>query len=200
MATTKTTTKPNRKFIQSPKLNSVFDKLMGGATNEYLQSNKFINDVIRSNKIQLPENYLYDAASKSLGTLDDAGKFVADANQSKLASQISKAINDKTNLIQTQGGLASGNAGNIIKNTITSHPFKTAGIIGGGIANIAGLTDNDKIGGQIAGLAGGAVLPWLFQAAIPSTYILGSLAGGTLGSLFDKLRQQQEDAYVQTQY
>lgn len=82
-----------------------------------------------------------------------------------------------------------------------AHPFMTAGLGLTGAANLGGLFDNDKIGGQlIGGALGGAaghwLLPKLIGSAVPAQYqVLAGLGGGTLGALFDKLRQNKEDQY-----
>jgi hypothetical protein len=83
-----------------------------------------------------------------------------------------------------------------------AHPFMTAGLGLTGAANIGGLFDNDKIGGQLiggagAGLAGHYLLPKLLGHAVsPQAQVLMGLGGGALGSLFDKLRQNKEDQYT----
>ena len=87
-----------------------------------------------------------------------------------------------------------GNLGNYIK----SNPAMSAGLAGTGLANIAGLFDNDKIGGQAIGLAGGGalgqfLLPQLMTNVSPQAKVLTALGGGTLGALFDNLRQKKED-------
>ena len=87
-----------------------------------------------------------------------------------------------------------GNLGNYIK----SNPAMSAGLAGTGLANIAGLFDNDKIGGQAIGLAGGGalgqfLLPQLMSSVSPQAKVLTALGGGTLGALFDSLRQKKED-------
>ncbi len=196
--------KLKRKITESPKLNSVFNWLAGGATDEFLASEAFkeqiANQYLAKNKIKLPENNFYNVENNAFGYLDDAKNFVANTDLADASMNVLNDIDLRKKAIQEKGALAAGAGGDVIRNAIRSHPFKTAGIVGGGIANIAGLTDNDKVGGQLAGLAGGAVIPWLLKASSPSTYILSSLAGGTLGSLFDKLRASQEQDYNQNAY
>lgn len=92
------------------------------------------------------------------------------------------------------------NLGNYIKN----NPAMSIGLGGTGLANIAGLVDNDNIGGQLLGLGGGAavgqfLLPKLMQNVSPQAKVLATLGGGALGSLFDALRQKQEDEYAAQQ-
>lgn len=196
--------KPKKKAIESESLGNFFNKFFGGATDEFLESeafkDKIANAYLKQNKIELPKGTFFNPEIMSFGGLDKSGKFVQSAGYDDAINAIKQNVTDKTKLIQDKGALTAGAGGDVIRNAIRSHPFKTAGIVGGGIANIAGLTDNDKVGGQIAGLAGGAFLPLVLGAASPSTYILGSLAGGTLGSLFDKLRARQEQDYNQNAY
>lgn len=158
------------KWRESNTLNNWFNSLFSGAIDEYAQTPEFEAKVLKDTGITDFKNTpLVDAA---MGFSTDALKNTP---------------------------LSSGHSGAIIKNAVKSHPFKTAGIVGGGLANIAGLTDNDKIGGQLIGAGIGTAIPWLLGAN-PSTKILAGLAGGTLGSLFDKLRASQEQDYNQNSY
>lgn len=75
--------------------------------------------------------------------------------------------------------------------TAKTNPLKTAGAVGLGLGNLGGLTDNDKFGGQLGGLALGG----LGSAAMglnPYAAAMLTLGGGELGSLFDKLRAKNE--------
>ena len=85
----------------------------------------------------------------------------------------------------------NGNAGTLLSGWASAHPLKTAAGIGLGAMNVGGLTDNDYYGGQIAGLlAGGLGSRFLGNSFSP----MATMAGGALGSLFDKLRQKQADS------
>ena len=77
-----------------------------------------------------------------------------------------------------------------------AHPFKTAGLIGLGAGNIGGLTDNDKFGGQLGGLALGGLASY-GMGANPYTAAMMTMGGGALGSLFDKLRARREAEQAQ---
>ena len=85
----------------------------------------------------------------------------------------------------------------VLGNQIVSNPVTTAGLALGTGANIAGLLDNKYVGGQLAGGGLGALsaylIPKLFNGtkAAPIAMIAGSLGGGALGSVFDKLREQK---------
>ena len=73
----------------------------------------------------------------------------------------------------------------------SAHPFLTgAGALTTGM-NIAGLTDNDKFGGQLGGAALGGLGSYL-AGLQPGYAYLATTAGGALGSLFDKLREKRE--------
>lgn len=81
---------------------------------------------------------------------------------------------------------------------IKAHPFKAAGIGALGAANLAGLFDNEQIGGQlIGGLGGGALAHFLPVSPIAKVAI--GLGGGTLGSLFDKLRAKKAEEQAMAQ-
>ena len=112
----------------------------------------------------------------------------------------------------TKVDLGDGVTGNSLKNTgsmllknVQAHPFISAGIGALGAANIAGLVDDNKIGGQLVGGLAGGVIPAVMGAS-PMTAIGLGLGGGMLGSLFDKLRakkeaeQQQASMYQQQKY
>lgn len=86
----------------------------------------------------------------------------------------------------------------VLGNEMVSHPVTTAGLALGTGANIAGLLDNKYVGGQLAGGGLGALgaylIPQLFKGtkAAPMAMVASALGGGTLGSLFDKLREQKD--------
>lgn len=112
----------------------------------------------------------------------------------------------------TKVDLGNGVTGNSLKNTgsmllknIKAHPYLSAGMGALGAANIAGLVDDNKIGGQLVGGLAGGVIPAVMGASPMAAIGLG-LGGGMLGSLFDKLRakkeaeQQQMSTYQQQNY
>lgn len=104
---------------------------------------------------------------------------------------------------QTVNSLA--NTANLVGANIKAHPFKAAGLgIGAGM-NIAGLFDNDKIGGQLLGTGAGVALPALLTklGALSSITPMGrigwALGGGALGSLYDKLMAKKEEEQAMAQ-
>lgn len=105
-------------------------------------------------------------------------------------------------------GSNAGTTGRLLWENMKAHPFKSTGIGLGALVNAAGLFDNDKLFGQLAGgglgaLAGAKLLPKVIggPATIPNV-LLTTLAGGGLGSLFDKLRakKDEEEAAMQAGY
>ena len=84
-------------------------------------------------------------------------------------------------------------------NAAKAHPFKTAGLVGLGAGNIGGLMDNDKFGGQLAGLGLGGLGASALASGNPYLQAMLTMGGGELGSLFDKLRAQKEQEQAQLQ-
>lgn len=78
-----------------------------------------------------------------------------------------------------------------IGKSIQAHPLAAAGMGALGVANIAGLTDDDKIGGQLVGGLGGGLLASALNVNPMAKLAIG-MGGGALGSLFDKLRAKKE--------
>lgn len=107
---------------------------------------------------------------------------------------------------QTVNSLA--NTANLVGANIKAHPFKAAGLGLGAGMNIAGLFDNDKIGGQLIGTGAGIALPALLSklGAMTSVTPMGrigwALGGGALGSLYDKLmaKKEEEEQAMAQQY
>lgn len=123
------------------------------------------------------EGVISDITAKH-GSLEDL--FAANALKSKLNAP---GVEGTTNPLKYNLG-AIGQAAK-------AHPLAAAGLGAMGIANIAGLTDDDKIGGQLVGGLGGGIAANL-MGANPITALAVGLGGGTLGSLFDKLRAKKE--------
>lgn len=88
-------------------------------------------------------------------------------------------------------GVNASQLGSLALGAAKAHPFKTAGLVGLGAGNIGGLTDNDKFGGQLGGLALGGLGSYLAKAN-PYAAAMMTMGGGALGSLFDKLRAKKE--------
>ena len=90
-------------------------------------------------------------------------------------------------------GVSLPQLGRLAAGAASEHPFKTAGLLGLGAGNLGGLTDNNKFGGQIGGLALGGLGSYLAEDALgPYGKLMLTLGGGQLGALFDKLRAKRE--------
>lgn len=126
-------------------------------------------------------------------SLDEANKF---ATAYSNAASNSQAFLDATSApnIKDYAGLAFRAA--------KQHPFKTMGATALGMGNIGGLLDNNKLGGQLGGLALGG-LAGANLGVNPYTAMMLTMGGGELGALFDKLRakkeQEQQEQIAQAQ-
>ena len=118
-------------------------------------------------------------------------------NAAKAYSDAYKRAMDTQNL---DNGVTLGQLGKLGLGAASAHPFLAgAGALTTGI-NLAGLTDNDKFGGQLGGAALGGLASWGFGLK-PGYAYLATTAGGALGSLFDKLREKRElEAALAQQY
>ena len=96
-----------------------------------------------------------------------------------------------------QGGINAGQLGSLALGAAKAHPFKTAGLVGLGAGNIGGLTDNDKFGGQLAGLGLGGLGAYALASGNPYMAAMMTMGGGELGALFDKLRAKKEQEQAQ---
>lgn len=81
-----------------------------------------------------------------------------------------------------------------VENVVKEHPWQSAGYAALGAANLGGLFDDNKVLGQILGAAGGGLGGYVLGSS-PKTAILSALIGGGLGSLFDKLRNNEYNNY-----
>lgn len=95
-----------------------------------------------------------------------------------------------------QGGINAGQMGSLALGAAKAHPFKTAGLLASGLGNVGGLTDNDKFGAQLGGLALGGLGSYMLGLD-PYAAAMMTMGGGNLGSLFDKLRAKKEAEQAQ---
>lgn len=144
-----------------------------------------------------PKMYNQDLAQR---TIDRFGKDWAKDNAAIKWNDTQAKIGTKLADITSPDHAATGSdLGFLAKTYVGQHPFQTAGLAGLGLTNLGGLTDNDKFGGQLAGLGlGGLVAHNLIENPMLKAAV--AMGGGTLGSLFDKLRakKEQEDAMSST--
>jgi len=95
---------------------------------------------------------------------------------------------------------SAGDLGALALGSAKAHPFKTMGLIGSAAGNIGGLTDNDKFGGQLAGLGLGGLGAYALAQGNPYMAAMMTMGGGNLGALFDKLRARKEQEQAQPYY
>ena len=124
-------------------------------------------------------------AGKGMGILNEAGDALALGDQGIMGA------------MNTQGGVNASQLGSLALGAAKAHPFKTAGLLGLGAGNIGGLMDNDKFGGQLAGLGLGGLGAATLASGNPYLAAMLTMGGGTLGSLFDKLRARKEQEQQQ---
>ena len=172
MAKKSTKTKPVSAFSQG---NSGSSKL-----------NDFIRDAL----------YTDENVNSFLGNFDDANRDrISDliSNQAYDAPLSAKHFNADT----TSSGLST--SGHLLLNQMKNHKLKTAGALGLGAANVAGLLDNPNVVGQLGGgVLGATAVPWAVKkitgnALGPYGKIMTTLGGGALGSLFDTLMSKKAE-------
>ena len=101
-----------------------------------------------------------------------------------------------------EGMTGRGTTLDVLGTNIKAHPLQTAALGASAAGNVAGLFDNDKIGGQLIGTALGAGADALIPAITKNP--LGSYAkvmipmvAGNIGALFDKLRSKKAEEEAQ---
>lgn len=107
---------------------------------------------------------------------------------------------DAINTMNPEAGLGLSNLSSLALGAAKAHPFKAAGAVGLGLGNIGGLTDNNKFGGQLGGLALGGLGAKMLASGNPYAAAMLTLGGGELGALFDKLRAKKEQEQALPQY
>jgi hypothetical protein len=97
------------------------------------------------------------------------------------------------------GGTGIGTTVGLGWDKVKAHPVKSTAIGLLGAGNVAGLLDNSKIFGQLAGAGAGVGIPFAVNAiakkpifGVPGKVMFG-LGGGALGSLFDVLMAKKEE-------
>lgn len=111
------------------------------------------------------------------------------------ADIIDKNVANQAALGQIGNGVTIPQLGQLGIGAIKAHPFKALALGGSAMANLGGLTDDDKFGGQL----GGAALGALAAPALGFNPVVAGMVGGNLGMLFDKLRKQKEMEQQQAQ-
>lgn len=172
-------------FSAKPKgkgMRGMFDSLYGSqASQNFLKSNidagEVPEEILRAQWGAAQANPL----KRNVPIGDIGGVPMADALSE---AGLDASVGNVSGLGTTMGALGQN---------IKAHPMMSAGIGILGAGNIAGLFDDNKIGGQLAGGIAGGVLPGLLgSTAGPAGRAMMALGGGQLGALFDKLRAKKE--------
>ena len=111
------------------------------------------------------------------------------------AAGIQEAVAKQMALKDTGQGVTIPQLAKLGMGAAQAHPYKALALGGSIVGNLGGLTDDDKIGGQI----GGAALGALSTKLLGGSPVVAGLIGGNLGTLFDKLRSQKEAELAQAQ-
>ena len=127
--------------------------------------------------------------------------------QKGAASPFSTIADSKIDFIGDDGKASSltmnplATTGQIALTDMKAHPGKYLGTALNTGGALAGLLDNDKVGGQLVTTAAGAILPKLLGMKLGplATYNV-ALGAGQLGSLFDNLRAKKEQEQAQAGY
>jgi hypothetical protein len=149
----------------------------------------------RASEEAILNNY-FRSVGKTPLTGDDLTQFVN--SNPKIMKGLENAQSAfQANPLKTKVVMPDGSTGNALKNTmgllganVKAHPLMSAGLGALGVSNIAGLTDDDKLAGQLLGSGAGFLASNL--VAHPAAKAAIMMGGGTLGSLFDKLRAKKE--------
>lgn len=188
---------------KSASLDSVFSKAWKAKNNPVHQ------EMEDPGLLQKLAQYLYgtDASRDALNA-----QYVAQSKKKKGALGIDDFLSAQAGYAADPVGIGKGGG---LKNTlgllganIKAHPLKTAGTATLGATTLAGLFDNDRIGGQLIGTIGGLLAPAALKG-LNSKWTFGPLgkanlamAGSSIGALFDMLKSKQdreEDAMRQQQ-
>lgn len=142
----------------------------------------------------------YSGEGLTKRTVEKFGKDWTKNNMAKAWNTKQAELGKTLEGITNEGYVPTGaDLGTVAKTYIGQHPFQTAGLAGLGLANLGGLTDNDQFGGQLIGAGLGGLASTMTGNPMLKAAI--TMGGGTLGSLFDKLRAQKEqEEAMQAQY
>ncbi len=179
----------------------------GGYYADSILRQRGINDALEKNKLWNTFEGLTE--DEQLSFLKNGGYKSLGAYQEKLVGpkglkNIENAVTGQREALIKDGAWAPENrdmSKQIMKDWVGEHKLKTLGYGLGGAMNVAGLTDNDKFGGQIGGAALGGALGYMGMLPGGISAPAAAMAGGAIGSLFDKLRAKREqEAQYQNQY
>lgn len=120
---------------------------------------------------------------------DDSLSWLQEKNPGNIAAQ---ALAGSGPAVTGDAGGNFGDLGALALGAAKYHPFKTIGLVGLGAGNVGGLMDNNKFGGQLAGLGLGGLGALSLASGNPYMAAMLTMGGGELGALFDKLRARKE--------
>ena len=133
------------------------------------------------------------AKSKILDFYNTAAKSPFSSEKSDLVELATK-LDDGTVKKSMYSPSALGRTASIATEYAKSHPGAVLGTAATTGMSLAGLFDNDKIGGQLVATGLGAAVPKLLGMKLnPLTAYNVAAGAGALGSLFDKLREKKAD-------
>ena len=114
-----------------------------------------------------------------------------------------KILKNTTQMQDISNGVSPMQLGQLGLGAMGRHPLKAIALGSSIAGNLGGLTDNDKMGGQIGGLALGGLGSYALNAMgvpmNPYTMAMLTSGAGNLGALFDKLRARKEMEQSQPQ-
>lgn len=169
---------------------------------EFFQNNQSSAEEQALAKVYGKHNLVYDDNGNFLNKVNIPDELSAE-DLTKLTAKHNTILPKQQAMHDLSKGVTLGQTAKLGLNAAAEHPFYTAGLVGAGVGNIAGLTDNDKYGGQIGGLGLGGLGAYLLSRAgvgvNPYVGTMMTLGGGALGSLFDKLRARKEQEQEQLQ-
>ena len=190
MANTKTSL--FQKLIKNPQIMKIaeqmYDSMGKEADLNFLKSN-YID--------KLPKDFGHVGIVDGYNTyVKDPKNYLFESYKGPVLLQESKTkghyIPNSFDSLNAGEGITTKQLGSLALGAAKVHPFKTAGLIGLGAGNIGGLMDNNKFGGQLAGLGLGGLGALSLASGNPYMAAMLTMGGGELGALFDKLRARKE--------
>ena len=101
---------------------------------------------------------------------------------------------DGADVVEDLVGNPMGRTAKIGAGIVKAHPWQSLGAAAGTAGSLAGLFDNDKIGGQLIATGLGAAIPAIAGMKLnPLTAYTVATGAGSLGALFDTLRSKKAD-------
>lgn len=133
------------------------------------------------------------AKSKILEFYNTAAKSPFSSEKSDLVELATK-LDDGSIQKKTYRPSALGRTASVATEYAKAHPGQVLGTAATTAGSLAGLFDNDKIGGQLVATGLGAAVPKLLGMKLNPLMAYNVAAGaGSLGALFDKLREKKAD-------